>query len=51
MRFVTEMISAVTDSNDEVIDGDPNQVIETADEWTFARSINSRDPNWMLIAT
>ena len=51
VKFVTEMISAVADSNDEIIDGDPNQVVETIDEWTFARALASHDPNWLLIAT
>ncbi|MEQ8965398.1 MAG: TIM44-like domain-containing protein [Azospirillaceae bacterium] len=31
--------------------GDPNEVVEVADEWTFARDTRSSDPNWALVAT
>ena len=32
-------------------DGDPAHVAEVTDVWTFAREVNSRDPNWRLVAT
>ncbi|MBI2977938.1 MAG: TIM44-like domain-containing protein, partial [Rhodospirillales bacterium] len=35
----------------DVVDGNPNAVIEVTDFWTFARDSKSRDPNWTLVAT
>ena len=34
-----------------MIDGDPTQVGDVTDIWTFAREATSRDPNWKLVAT
>ena len=51
IKFVSEQITAVHDDNNEVIEGDPKEVIEVTDFWTFARDTRSGDPNWMLVAT
>ena len=51
VKFVSQMISATLDENDEVVDGDLQEVAEIIDVWTFARPVKSRDPNWKLIAT
>ncbi|MCB1427904.1 MAG: Tim44 domain-containing protein [Nitratireductor sp.] len=50
-RFVSQIISATYDSEDKLIDGDPEQVAEVTDIWTFSRDSRSRDPNWKLVAT
>ncbi|MCB1461933.1 MAG: Tim44 domain-containing protein [Nitratireductor sp.] len=50
-RFVSQIISATYDAEGKVIDGDPEQVAEVTDIWTFARDSRSRDPNWKLVAT
>ena len=50
-RFVSQIISATYDAEGKVIEGDPDQVAEVTDIWTFARNANSRDPNWKLVAT
>ena len=50
-RFVSEMISATRNADGEVVDGDPNQIRQVTDVWTFERDISSRDPNWKLSAT
>ena len=34
-----------------VVDGDPQNLIEKTDYWTFARDVRSADPNWLLVAT
>jgi predicted lipid-binding transport protein (Tim44 family) len=34
-----------------VTDGDPIQVSDVTDIWTFEREANARDPNWKLVAT
>lgn len=51
VRFESQMISATYDAAGEVIDGDPNKVVDVTDIWTFARDVRDPDPNWKLVAT
>jgi predicted lipid-binding transport protein (Tim44 family) len=51
LRIVSQLISATRDKDGEVIDGDPDAVVEVKDIWTFSRDTRSRDPNWRLVAT
>jgi predicted lipid-binding transport protein (Tim44 family) len=51
MEFVSELISATYDKAGEVIDGDPKEIRQVTDVWTFEREVGSRDPNWKLVAT
>ena len=51
VKFVSEQISALMDSEGAVIDGDLTQVVKATDFWTFARSTKSRNPNWTLVGT
>lgn len=51
VKFVSEEVSVIRNAEGDVVDGDPNQVVEAEDLWTFARNIESRDPNWQLVAT
>jgi predicted lipid-binding transport protein (Tim44 family) len=51
IKFVSELITASYDSAGEKVDGDPTQIREVTDIWTFAREMNAADPNWRLVAT
>jgi predicted lipid-binding transport protein (Tim44 family) len=51
VKFISELISATLSNTGDVIEGDPKQVREITDVWTFERDISSRDPNWKLAAT
>ncbi|MGH6660944.1 MAG: Tim44/TimA family putative adaptor protein [Rhodospirillales bacterium] len=51
VKFVSEQINVTRDESGDVVDGNPNAVIEVTDFWTFARDVKSRDPNWTLVAT
>lgn len=51
IRILSQLISATFDKDGKVVDGDPENVAEVNDIWTFARDTRSRDPNWKLIAT
>ena len=51
LRFVSKMITATRDKEGKVIDGNAEKVSDVTDIWTFAREVNSRDPNWKLVAT
>ncbi|MEM7567493.1 MAG: Tim44/TimA family putative adaptor protein [Pseudomonadota bacterium] len=51
VRFVSQMITATQDRDGAIVDGDPREVIEVVDVWTFSRDTASRDPNWQLVST
>ena len=51
VKFVSEQVNVTRDSEDRVVEGDPNQVTEITDIWTFSRDTKSRDPNWKLVET
>ncbi len=51
VRFVSQLISATRDKTGAVISGDPQRIKEVTDIWTFAREVDSRNPNWRLVAT
>jgi predicted lipid-binding transport protein (Tim44 family) len=51
LRFVSQLVSATRNRNDNVIDGSSDSVTTVTDIWTFAREVTSRDPNWKLVAT
>ena len=49
--FETFQIRALTDKNDEIIDGNDENEILVKDEWVFERKINNNNPNWTLVET
>lgn len=51
VKFTSEQISALRDAEGNVIDGNPNEVIDVTDFWTFSRDVRSSDPNWTLVGT
>jgi predicted lipid-binding transport protein (Tim44 family) len=51
VKFVSEMITVTRDAEGDVVEGDAKKVREVTDIWTFAREINSKNPNWKLVAT
>lgn len=51
MKFVSEIISVTRAKDGSVAEGDPKEIREITDVWTFERDIASRDPNWKLAAT
>jgi len=51
LRFVGEMITAVRDAENRVVEGDPNEIRRQTDIWTFSRVMGSPNPNWLLTAT
>jgi predicted lipid-binding transport protein (Tim44 family) len=51
VEFAAQFISATTDANGVVTEGDPKAVRDVADVWSFARDIHASDPNWTLVAT
>ena len=51
VRFLSKLITATRDAAGAVVDGSPEAVVDVTDVWTFARTLGSRDPNWLLVAT
>jgi predicted lipid-binding transport protein (Tim44 family) len=51
VRFLGEMTSVVRDSAGDIIEGSPSDIKRQRDVWTFARTMGSSDPNWILVAT
>ncbi len=51
VKFVSDLITATRNRAGEVVDGNPTQISEVTDIWTFARDLSTRDPNWRLVAT
>lgn len=51
VKFVSEQVNVTRDSETRIVEGDPNQITEITDIWTFSRNTRSRDPNWKLVET
>lgn len=51
VQFVGELTSVVRDSAGDIVEGNPNEIRRQKDVWTFARTMGSNDPNWLLVAT
>jgi predicted lipid-binding transport protein (Tim44 family) len=51
IRFQARLISVTRNREGTVIEGSPDQTAEIIDVWTFARDVDSRNPNWRLVAT
>jgi predicted lipid-binding transport protein (Tim44 family) len=47
-RFVSEIISCVKDANNNLIEGNPEEIQTVNDVWSFSRDLNSDDPTWHL---
>ncbi|HTZ37384.1 MAG TPA: Tim44/TimA family putative adaptor protein [Stellaceae bacterium] len=50
-KLVSDQVNVLRAHDGSVVDGDPQNLIEKTDFWTFARDTRSSDPNWLLVAT
>ena len=46
VRFISEMITCIKNSKEEVISGSLNQVQTITDTWTFAKNKNAQTPTY-----
>ena len=51
VKFISEIISFKKDKDNNVIEGDPNEIKTVIDRWKFTRKISSMNPNWYLAET
>lgn len=48
VRFITEQIHVVKDEKGAIVEGDVSQIDQVEDEWTFERTLRTRNPNWTI---
>jgi predicted lipid-binding transport protein (Tim44 family) len=51
MRFVGELTSTVRNAEGQIVEGNPNELKQQRDVWTFSRDMTSGSPNWLLSGT
>ncbi|MCJ2182832.1 Tim44/TimA family putative adaptor protein [Novosphingobium sp. 1949] len=51
VRFVSDIAAITRNAQGEVVAGSLDDAIEAVDVWTFARSLRSSDPDWVLEET
>jgi predicted lipid-binding transport protein (Tim44 family) len=51
VRYTCEMTYLVRDNAGDIVEGKPNTIRKQKDTWSFARKMDSTDPNWLLVAT
>jgi predicted lipid-binding transport protein (Tim44 family) len=51
VRFTGELTSVVRDRGGRIVEGSDKEIKRQRDVWTFARTMGSNDPNWILVAT
>jgi len=51
VRFLGELTSAVRDPQGVIVEGDPKEIKQQRDVWTFSRDMASDNPNWLLTGT
>jgi predicted lipid-binding transport protein (Tim44 family) len=51
VKFLSDVITATRNRSGEVIDGNPTQITDVVDGWTFSRDVSSANPNWRVVAT
>jgi len=47
-RFLSEIISSVKDENNNIVEGNPEQIQQVNDVWIFKKDITAEDPTWHL---
>jgi predicted lipid-binding transport protein (Tim44 family) len=51
VRFMGELTEVVRNAAGEIVSGSSSSIKKQKDVWTFARTMGSNDPNWILVAT
>jgi predicted lipid-binding transport protein (Tim44 family) len=51
VRFACEMTYVVRDNGGDVVEGKEDEIRRQRDVWTFARTMGTDNPNWLLVAT
>ena len=48
LEFKSQQVQTTKDSNDKVVDGNDNLILDISELWTFSKEIKNKNPNWIL---
>ena len=48
IEFKSQQVQTTKDSNNKVIDGNDNLILNISELWTFSKEIKNKNPNWIL---
>ena len=48
VEYKSQQIQVTKDQNDEVVEGDLNQILSIKEIWIFSKKLNSKSPIWAL---
>lgn len=51
VEFISEQINILRNEKGEVVEGDENFVQKITDVWTFERTFNAKNNQWLLVST
>jgi predicted lipid-binding transport protein (Tim44 family) len=51
VKFFSQMISSTYDRAGALIDGNPKEIKDVTDVWSFERDVTQKDPNWRVVST
>lgn len=51
LKFTSEQITITKDTKGQILDNPAHLSLTMNDIWTFSRTIGSKNPNWVLVAT
>ena len=46
--FDSEQVQLTKGKDNDIIEGDSNQILSITENWTFSKDMKSKDPNWTL---
>ena len=48
LEFKSQQVQTTKDSNNNIIDGNDNLILNISELWTFSKEIKNKNPNWIL---
>ncbi|MDE3016131.1 MAG: Tim44 domain-containing protein [Pseudomonadota bacterium] len=51
VHFVSEQVTVVRNAKGDIIGGNPSDLHQVEDRWTFERDVMSKNPNWKIVET
>ena len=51
VKIASRQINVTRDKDGKIIDGDPTEIDQLIDIWSFERDVRSKDPTWLLVDT
>ena len=48
LEFKSQQVQTTKDSNNKIIDGNDNLILNISELWTFSKEIKNKNPNWIL---